>query len=88
LESFLRLNSAEVVARRYIDLFEIMREEKRVEIPPQLLSPGPYLKSLHQMRSEAVASSRATDLQSSVAKPTLKVQNILGIESRKGTMQQ
>lgn len=88
LESFLRLNSAEAMARQYIDLFEIMREEKRAGILPQFLGSVPYLRDTGQMYSEAVASSRATDLQSSVAKPTLKVQNILAIESRKGTMQQ
>jgi hypothetical protein len=88
LESFLRLNSAEAVARQYIDLFEIMREEKRAGILPQFLGSVPYLRDTGQMYSEAIASSRATGLQSSVAKPTLKVQNILAIESRKGTMQQ
>jgi len=44
LEVFLRLNSAEAVARRYIELLKIMLEEKRVGILPKLLKPGLDLK--------------------------------------------
>jgi hypothetical protein len=87
-ESFLRLNSTEVVARRYIDLFEIMLEEKEVEKSLQFLDFGAHLKSLDQMPSGAFGRPQGMNLQSPVAKGMSKMQNVEGIESRHRTMRQ
>lgn len=86
LESFLRLNSAGAVARRYIDLFEIMLEEERVEVSPQLLRLVPYLKSLEKMPSRLFGGPQAMKLHSSLAKGTSKVQNARNVESPRGTI--
>jgi glycosyltransferase involved in cell wall biosynthesis len=66
LEAFLRLNSAEAVARRYIDLFEIMIEEKRVKVLPQLLKLSSYPDHMEQMDSQLAIEPQVADFQSSV----------------------
>ena len=88
LGSFLELNSAEAVARRYIDLFEIMLEEKGVEISPQFVGLAPSLKGRDQIHSQLVARSQAMNLQSSVAEGVSKLQKVQGIESRHRTVRQ
>lgn len=86
LEAFLRLNSAEAVARQYIDLFEIMVEEKRVGILPQLLRPGTYLKHMDQMHAQLAIGPQVTNLQSSVTEGIFETEKTKRIESQKSPL--
>jgi len=88
LQSFLRLNSAEAVARQYIDLFEIMLGEKAVRVFPKFWRLGRYPRHLDQMHPHLVTGSQARNLQSSVAKCMVKMHNIQGIKSRHSTVRQ
>lgn len=88
LEVFLRLNSAEAVARRYIELLEIMLEEKRVEILPKFLKPGLDLKYRDQLHSQSAIQPQATNLQSPVRKGILKTEKIKKEESHQSTIPQ
>lgn len=78
LEDFLRLNSDEAVARQYIDLFEIMLEEKRMGIRPQLLRPGTYLKHMDQMHAQVAIGPQVTNLQSSLTEGIFKTEKTKG----------
>ena len=88
LEAFLRLNSAEAIARQYIDLFEIILEEKRVGISPQLLRSDPYPKPIKQMHSQLPIRPQTTNLQSPDTRGIFKTENIKGIESQQSTIPQ
>jgi hypothetical protein len=88
LEVFLRLNSAEAVARRYIELLEIMLEEKRVGILPKFLKPGLDLKHRDQLHSQSAIQPQATNLQSPVRKGILKTEKIKKDESHQSTIPQ
>ena len=86
LEGFLELNSAEAITRQYIDLFEIMLEERRVGILPQLLKPSPYPEHIDQMHPQLAIEHQATNPQSPFIKGTFKMENLKGIESQKSTI--
>jgi len=86
LDAFLRLNSAEAIARQYIDLFEIMLEERRVGILPQSLKSSPYLEHRDQMHPQLAIGHQAMNLQSPFTKGIFKTENIKGIESQKSTI--
>ena len=86
LEAFLRLNSAEAIARQYIDLFEIMLEERRVGILPQSLKSSPYLEHLDQMHPQLAIEHQAANFQSPFTKGIFKTEKIKGIESQQSTI--
>jgi len=86
LEGFLELNSAEAIARQYIDLFKIMQEEKRVGILPQLLKPSPYPEHIDQMHPQLAIEHQAANLQSPFTKGTFKTENLKGIESQQSSI--
>jgi len=86
LETFLRLNSAEAVARQYIDLFEKMVEEKREAIFPQLLMPGAFVKPMDQMHAQLAKEPQVSNFRPLFSKGMFKNENIKGAESQKSTL--
>jgi glycosyltransferase involved in cell wall biosynthesis len=86
LEAFLELNSAEAIARQYIDLFEIMLEERRVGILPQSLKFSPYLEHLDQMHPQLAIEHQAANFQSPFTEGIFKTENLKGIKSQQSTI--
>jgi len=86
LEAFLESNSAEAIAMQYIDLFEIMREERRVRILPQSLKPISYPEHIDKMHPQLAIERQATNPQSPFTKGTFKTENLKGIESQQSTI--
>ena len=86
LEAFLELNSAEAIARQYIDLFEIMLDERRVGILPQSLKSSTYLEHLDQMHPQLAIEHQAANLQSPFTEGIFKTEKIKGIESQQSTI--
>jgi len=86
LEAFLTINSAQTVAGQYIDLFEIMIEEKRVGLLlSQLWKPGAYVKPMDQMHAQLAIGPQSMNLQSSLTEGILKTVKTKGIELQQGT---
>jgi hypothetical protein len=86
LEAFLELNSTEAIARQYIDLFEIMIEERRVGILPQSLKFSPYLEYLDQMHPQLAIEHQAANFQSPFTEGIFKTENLKGIKSQQSTI--
>jgi len=86
LDAFLGVNSAEAIARQYIDLFEIMLEEKRLGILPQFLETGLRAHYFDAGQSPLEVSPRVSNLKSHVTKDMFKSENIRGIESQQITI--
>ena len=86
LEAFLTINSAQTVAGQYIDLFEIMIEEKRVGLLlSQLWKPGAYVKPMDQMHAQLAIGPQSMNLQSSLTEGIFKTEKTKGIELQQGT---
>jgi len=86
LEAFLELNSAEAIARQYIDLFEIMLEKRRLGILPQSLKSSPYLEHLDQMHPQLAIEHQAANFQSPFTEGIFKTENLKGIKSQQSTI--
>jgi len=85
LEAFLTINSAQTLARQYIDLFEIMIEEKRAGLLSQLWKPGAYVKPMDKIHAQLAIGPQSMNLQSSLTEGIFKTEKTKGLELQQGT---
>jgi hypothetical protein len=84
--NFLKLNSTQAIAKRYIDLFEIMIEERRNKIEPQFTWPSSHIKSIDSNQLQPSFRLQSTTNQPVVPAGISKPPEKNGIESQQDPM--